>query len=109
MFSPTNIHFCFQTYRIAGCKVSAIFNNFVNSAIVELGSTVHSEYKINFIFRYFRHNLYIFLKGCDSVTFLSDRIEEKCDKRIGMVVLVLSNVVTSHHSKLSLRHIEECM
>ena len=39
------------------CKLSVMFNDFVNFAVVELGSAMHGEHKINFIFPYVIHNL----------------------------------------------------
>jgi hypothetical protein len=81
-FSCINIHFCSQTYHSTECMC----NYFVNYAVVELGSAMHSEHKINFISHYLIHNLQIFLKGCESVTLVIDKAIEKCDKLTSMIV-----------------------
>jgi hypothetical protein len=49
--------FLFTKYHSTECKVSVTFNYFVNHAVVELGSAICSEYKINFIFHYCVHTL----------------------------------------------------
>lgn len=49
--------FLFTKYHSTECKVSFMFNYFVNHAVVELESAMHSEHKIKFIFHYFIHTL----------------------------------------------------